>query len=244
MSALALVMLAAWAGEVPVLLEPEAARREASARAAAATATDVRTRMSAAEALWLARDARAARAIVEALPPIEDPALSARAFALALDTSVAMGDQDAVERYVVGLGRHPGWTNHAGRQAGSHEIARGLRTTALFGSILFSLALAVMMIGGARELLRPRAPTLVLAAIAGASVLAVATFSPVLARVVMLADLGILALAHAALSTVHRVAPAPRGRVFLAMLVLAGTTGVILAIASPLPWAFVLSELG
>ncbi len=243
MSALALVVLATMAAEVPVLLEPEAARREASARAAAPGA-DVRTLLSAAETLWLARDARGARTIVDGLPPIQDPALAARAYALALDTSVALADQEAVERYTVQLGRHPGWTNHAGRQAMTHEGTRVFRTAAMFGSILFSLALAVMMIGGARELLRPRVPTLVLAGVAAVSVLAVASFSPVLARVVMLADLGLLALAHAAISTVHRVAPAPRGRVFLAALVLLGALGIVLAIVGPLPWSFVLSELG
>jgi hypothetical protein len=113
----------------------------------------------------------------------------------------------------------------------------------LFGSVAFSLALAMAMIGGARELLRPRMPVLILAGIAALVVLAVSTFSPVLARVVALLDLAIVALAHAASSTLVRVDPTPRFRIFLLAVVLAGTLGALIAIIAPLPWAFVLSEL-
>lgn len=240
---LVVLVLATLAAQPPVLLDPEGARQEARARAERPDATPL-DRLAAAEALLLGQDPSGARALLGALPPFAEPALAARATALALDTAVALGDDAAVEALALTLAEHPGWQTHAARQFSTHQTTRSQRSRALFGSILFSLALAVMMIGGARELLRPRLPTVILAGVAALAVLGAMSVSPILGRVAMLANLGLLALAHAALSTVYRVAPAPRGRVFLAVLVLAGSGGVLLAILSPLPWAFVLGQLG
>lgn len=231
-------------GGIPVLLAPDEARAAALRSLTDAPQTDIAARLGAAEVLLLGRSPREARAVLEALPPITDAALAARAEALALDVAVAQGDDAAVARAAEALARRPGWSTHAQRQAMTSEVARTERTWALYGSILYSLALAVLMIGGARELLRPRLPTALVALVAAAAVAGTLALSPVLGRVVMLADLALVALAHAAVSTLRRADPSPRGRAFLAALVVVGALGVVIAIVAPLPWAFVLGEVG
>lgn len=231
-------------GGVPVLRAPDEARAAALRSLTDASQTDTATRLGAAEALLLGRSPREARAILDALPPLADPGLAARAEALALDVAVAQGDDAAVARAAEALVQRPGWSTHAQRQAMSAEAARAERTWALYGSILYSLALAVLMIGGARELLRPRLATGLVALAAGVAVAGALALSPVLGRVVALADLALVALAHAAVSTLRRADPSPRGRAFLAALVVVGALGVVIAIVAPLPWAFVLGELG
>ena len=83
-----------------------------------------------------------------------------------------------------------------------------------------------------------------MALVAAAAVAGTLALSPVLGRVVMLADLALVALAHAAVSTLRRADPSPRGRAFLAALVVVGALGVVIAIVAPLPWVFVLGEVG
>lgn len=251
-SAAVLVLLAlpaqrptpAQAGEIPVLLAPDEARAAALRSLTDAPRTDIAARLAATEVLLLGRSPREARAALQGLPPIDDPALAARAEALALDIAVAEGDDAAVTRAAEALVRRPGWSTHAQRQALTAEAQRSDRTWALYGSILYSLALAVLMIGGARELLRPRLPTVGVALAAAVAAAGALALSPVLGRVVLLADLALLALAHAAVSTLRRADPSPRGRAFLSALVVVGALGVIIAIVAPLPWAFVLAELG
>jgi len=220
-----------------VLLDPEAARQDVAQWAS--TSTSGPARLRAAETLFFARDVAGARAILDGIGDDVDPARKKR---LALDLAVLVSDIPVAQRAVLALSKHDGWDNHARRQAFALTAIPRDAVIATFGRVLLALALGILLLGGAKELLVPRKPTLILAGAAAIAALLAAWVSPVLAQLVILVDLAALVLAHAGLATIHRVGPSPKGRVFLAVLVLLGSAGAVLAVLAPIPWSFVLEQ--
>ena len=94
---------------------------------------------------------------------------------------------------------------------------------------MFALSLAMLAIGGARELLRPRLETIV-AGIGLAAGLGLGRLGgPVFGEVLAFYGASLLAITHAAFATFRRTQPGARGRAVLMALVLLGAGGVMLS---------------
>jgi hypothetical protein len=229
-------------GEAPpaVLLDPLAARAWALGLAPG-------QELAAAEALLLAGDPGAARTRLEDLGAartrLEDPGAAqprpsratgqeaARRLRLEADVAVALLELPLAEARLEALSAIPGWETHARQHLRRLSGRRLERQVGQAGILAFALALALLVLGGGRELLRPRVDGLVaLGALAGATLLAVGPAAPVLT----LLGAALLSLTHARGAALARAEPGPRGRALLAGLLLLGGLGAALAIAGQL----------
>lgn len=236
-----LLLIGLVAAEVPVLLEPARARAEAQARAESG---GVDALLQAAEIDLLAGAPRDALEPLERLElEIESEDTRARRMRLALDARAVLGDLSRALAVGQALAEQPGWRAHAASKAWEVERRARAGRVASLGAVFFAAALGVLLIGGARALLRPRAPVLGVAAVFGVAVLLALWASPMLGRVAALLFFAWLSLAHAAWSTMVRSDPGPRGRAFIAVLLLVGVLGAGLAVFSGVPWGFALAQL-
>jgi hypothetical protein len=148
---------------------------------------------------------------------------------LRLDAAVLVQDFVAAPRIANELAAAPGWQIHAARAMGHLETLRTRRWLARTGLGMFALALAMLAIGGARELLRPRLETIVGAIGLGLALLLGRSAGPVFGEVLALAGATLLAVLHAAFATFARTSPGARGRAVLMALVLLAAGGVVLS---------------
>lgn len=216
----------------PVLLEP------AKARSVAHEATASHP-LWAAEVLLLAGDPAGARAVLDRAPPSDSP----RRLRLEADIGVALEDRRA-EPVLAALGRHPGWEQHAARQSGRLDDARTAENVVRLGTLLFAGCLGLLVLGGARELLRISRDTLLAGAALAVGLLVLASVSKPLMTVIGVVGVGGLALVHAGVSTVRRTAAAPRARTMIAVMMLLGFLGALFAVGTQLGVARLLALVG
>jgi hypothetical protein len=95
---------------------------------------------------------------------------------------------------------------------------------------LFAAALAGLVLGGSRALLRPSAPTLVVLGAGAVGAGAARALAPAGIGVVTVVGVGALVLVHAASAAKRRTLAGPRIRLLLATLVLLGVLGQGLAL--------------
>ncbi len=211
-------LLIALVGAQPVLTHPVEARSEAQALGS----------LAGAEALLLLGDPRVAlEKLGDAAPP--DPSKSARFLRLQADVRAALGDRRAAEGALAALREDPRWEAHAQRRSAVLEAGSPKRAIARYGLGLFACALAVLVLGGARELLRIRREGLVLGiAVLGALGLA-GRGDPRIAPAFGLVSVAVLSIGHAVSAARRRVDPSPRGRLLLAVVALLAVLGVVAA---------------
>ena len=111
------------------------------------------------------------------------------------------------------------------------------------GTIGFALALAFLLLGGARELLRFSRESVVFAGLAAAAIMLARTRSPLAATAVGLFAVAALSLVHAAAASSRRIMPGPRGRVLIVLLIALGMCGAAVAVLSALELEVVVSAL-
>lgn len=156
----------------------------------------------------------------------------ARALRLEVDARLASGDTVALERAIAELAARPGWEAHAARQSAALSASRFREQISKFGLAMFAFAMAIVALGGARELLRPGRETLVLAGVAAFVIAVARMLTPSL-----LPGLGLLAVAsttlgHAAATAARRTEPSPKGRLLLVLTFLLGILGASLALVA------------
>jgi hypothetical protein len=227
-----------------VLLEPEEARTHADRIAASEP-------LRAAEIHMLAGGAQRALEILARLPPIdlaregaEDEA--ARRIRIEADAYLAMHDEENAVRAMVALSRIPGWHAHGSRrrQPPPDQISPFRRALADTGVALFALSAGLLLIGAARELLRVRLETVLLAFAAAIAVLLASRTSPALAAPVGLVSFAAFVLGHAGAAAVARRLPGPRGRLLFGTLVVLGIGGASVAALSSAPVRVLLAAFG
>ena len=199
--------------------------------------------LRAAEARLLSGRPRNAMKTLDLLPEIGTGTRAARILRIRLDATVDAGDGDGAEPLGAALAAHPGWQSHAARQLDIARMIAVKRSGPRWGAVVYALAAAILMLGGARELLRIRRETVVLALAIAAAMALVSGASGTLGPVFGLIFVAMLALAHAAVATVRRGEPGPRGRLLIAVLMLLGTAGVAIAAVSELGVSRLLREL-
>jgi len=213
---LALLLLGA---SPPLLLEPAAALEELRPRAKEEP-------LAWAEAQLLLGNPRRALEALDRDP--SDP----RALRLELDARVRLGDRAGAERAALALSKHEGWRMHALNTLGAVQLARDRDTSARVGLVLYACALAVLLLGGARELIRIRRESALMIAAVLAGIALAYRAEPPLSVAFALFDLAALAAVHAGVATFHRLAPGARGRLILATLVILAIAGALGAIAA------------
>lgn len=224
MTAALLLLVATGAPVPPVLTEPDAAQDWARA----AESVDPMTR---AETLLFAKDPSGA---LDVLLSADVPRTDPRRIRLELDAHVALGHEILGEARAAELEKHPGWGVHARRQAQWLSEATTKRFIVRIALILFAMCLAVLCLGGSRELLRlSLEPLVVLGALVVAAAI-VKTGSAILATLLLLPGLATLALVHAAAAATRRTQATVRGRVLAAVLVVLGVSGAFAAVVAEL----------
>lgn len=221
-AALLLALLAA--SPPPALGAPGEARRwaEAHARERPGPAADV---------LRLSGDPAAAAAILGRLdaPSPAERWVRADALARSGDLGPAAAELDALAASA------PDWAPVASARAVALRAARPRARLGELGRWLFAFAAALLGLGGARSLLRPRRETAVLALGALGLGLGAGWGWPPLVGPATLLGAAILVLGHAAVATVERSAPGLRARLFLLVLFGLGGLGAALAVGALVP---------
>ncbi len=212
----AVLLLAIGADPAPLLLDPEGALAAAREDARAAP-------LRAAEADLLAGDADAA------LADLADAGSTPRRLRLEADAHVALHDH-AAAALLEGLARHPGWAQHARRQQATMAAADAQQDSVRLGSLLFALALGLLVLAGARELLVVRIETVVAGIGAAAMMLILAELSKPLMSVGGVLAVAGLALVHAGTAAVRRTAAPPRVRAMVATSMVLGFSGAVWAV--------------
>lgn len=220
------------AGAPPVLLAPLKAR--SAAREAASSRP-----LWAAELLLLSGDPAGARSVLDKAPPSDSP----RRLRLLADIDVALQDRRA-EAALEALATRPGWGQHAALQTGRLDRARTSETVVRLGTLLFAACLGLLVLGGARELLRVGPDTLIAGAGLAVALLVLSSVSKPLMTVVGLVGVGGLALVHAGVSTVRRTAAGPRVRTMIAVMMLLGFLGALMAVGAEVGLARLLALVG
>lgn len=227
-----LVFLLVAAPAPPVLTEPAPAREWAR--------SDGIPPLTAVETLLFARDASGALdRLLETEVAKEDP----RRIRLELDAFVERGNARLGADRADQLETFEGWGVHARVQRKRLEQISAKRTAVRIALILFSMCLAALALGGARELLRLSGETVVFAAAVVIGVVVVRSGSAPLAAILALPGAGTIALVHAAGAAARRTAPTVRGRLLMASLVVLGTAGVFFAIGAQIGPAHILALL-
>lgn len=224
------VFLLALAGATaPVLLDPTGALSAAESLPPSLTRAEVQL---------LAGDGAAALATLAELasqaPGRPGPEADVRVLRLEVDAAVLLVDRARAEARLPALAARPGWGTHARVQAARLQQRTWGRWGLHAGLGCFAAALALLSMGGARELLRPGLEPVVFAAAVLLGVALARLASPILAVLLGLFGVACLALIHAASATLRRTEPGPRGRVLVAFLVLLGAGGALLASAGAL----------
>lgn len=212
-----LISLAAAPEPAPPLLL-DASRAIAYAEA---TASDAPLRS--AEALLLAGDASSA------LVTLAGAGATARRLRLEADAHVALQDRQATA-LIAALSRHAGWEQHSRRLTTALEVANDRRDRVRLGSILFALTLGLLILAGARELLRVRIETAVAGIAAVGSLLLLSKLSESLMTIGGVVTVAGVALVHAGTAAVRRTAAAPRVRAMIAASMLLGFIGAAWAV--------------
>lgn len=220
----ALVLAAAAGGLGPAQAIPFLADSEGAIRAATGPAR--------AEAwLLVGRPERALRLLEEegaAWPAVTRRRLVAEAL---VDLERGIEAREAIDRLAE---EAPGFETHA-RWLGAKltlESRRGLLVRIGLG--LYAGVLGLLVLGGAPELLRPRAPLAMAAAGVLAAAGASAALAPRVTLVIALSGVGMAALVHAAGACRARGDRGPRTRALLVVLVALGALGQTVAILARL----------
>lgn len=215
----------AFTGSAPVLTDPRSALQDAR------RLTDEGERLRAAEIELLAGDAKEAiRTLADFRPSGEGEAH--RRVRLELDAYVVLGDAKVASERIERLAKRPEWQSHARKQRARLGSISTRGMLGQIGDVLFAGALAVLLLAAARELLRFRVETVImLVAVVIAIALAGAAALP-LGVPLGLVGLAMLALVHAAAGAVRRMAPGPKGRLFVLALAILGATGSAFAVLS------------
>lgn len=216
-----------------MLLDPAAAR----ARAEAVAATDPR---EAAEIRLLLRDPRGALAALGEDAGSDDP----RTIRLVADAHTALVHGPEGDAALDRLAEHPGWGKHSRQTRAYLRRAEWAKLGRRLGLAAFAVGLAILALGGARELLRVQPETLVVGALTAAAVGLVAASTPALAPIAAVLGLGTLALSHAATALVRRTRPGVRGRLLTATLLVLGAAGVATALVLQIGVGPLLGVLG
>jgi len=200
------------ASDPAVLLDPAAAAQAAREM----SDSPVRTR---AEILLMTKDPQGARALLPADPThARDLRLLADAWVDELRVAEATETLD-------GLAAHSGWGKHARHQRAHLDHLIWQRHGARAGLVMFAMCLAVLALGGARELLRPHPESLVLLGLGLGSVALAEGAGPAVGVLTALLAACVLVLGHSAVATLRRTRPGARARLLLAVLVLLGVLG-------------------
>lgn len=146
---------------------------------------------------------------------------------LIADVWVAEGRAKEAEVALAGLSQHPGWQKHARHQRHNLDVRGWQRTGSRMGLVMFAMCLAVVALGGARELLRLHRETLAAAGASGAIVALTYGVSPKLGMLMSLVGICTVLLNHGAVATLRRTHAGTRARVLLAVLVVLGVSGVV-----------------
>ncbi len=146
---------------------------------------------------------------------------------LIADIWVAEGRATEAHAALDALQLHPGWKKHARHQRHNLQRRGWQRRGSRMGLVMFAMCLAVVALGGARELLRLHLETLATAAACALTVGLTYGVSPQLGLLVALVGIGTVLLNHGAVATLRRTHAGTRARVLLAVLVILGVSGVI-----------------
>ena len=206
----------------PVLMAPEEAQKEATLARMSEAAR--------AELLLLARDPSQALDFAGSAKNLEDP----RRLRLMADARVQLGHVTEAETLLTKLEKYPGWRKHVERQRSAMEAIGRARTTTRTGLALYALALGALALGGARELLRPYAPTAAMLALSAVALLVARLTWPPLGLAAGIAGLGATFIVHAGAATLSRLEPGPRGRLLVVVVVVLGAVGAWAALAASL----------
>lgn len=236
MHAFLFVLLAAADGP-PVLSDPRGALAHASHIA------DEGRRLEAADLALEGHDPRLALALIEPFQPAT-PEEEARKLRIEIDAYVALADTARAGERLDRLAQADGWAAHVARQR--YHLKEGVtrRRIADGGLIIYALALAWLVLVGARELLRVYPETI---GFGFASVLAVAAFvyggSIVFANVCALVAMAMLALIHASAAAMRRLAPSPRWRLILLVFLILGALGAVATVLARVDPSLLLSSV-
>lgn len=200
------------ASDPAVLLNPAAAAQ--AAREPSEMGIEAR-----AEVLLLTKDPRGARALLPAAPT--EP----RSLRLLADAWVDELRAPEASKALDALAVEPGWGKHAGHQRAHLDHLIWQRHGARAGLVMFAMCLAVLALGGARELLRPHPESLALLLLGLASVGLAEGAGPVVGVLTALLAACVFVLGHSAVATLRRTRPGARARLLLAVLVLLGVMG-------------------
>lgn len=196
----------------PVLLDPLTAAAEVKAH------SELPPLLRAEVLLWAA-DPEGARAVLPT--PIEGP----RALRLESDALIQQVRGAEAEGALTRLGAYPGWQNHVAHQRAHLETLQWRRHGARAGLMMFALSLALLALGGARELLRVHPESLALL-LGGVLVLGLARGAgTVVAAYSALIVACTVTLGHAAVATLRRTRPGLRARLLIGVLLLSGILG-------------------
>ncbi len=184
--------------------------------------------LGAGEAALLRGDLEGARRALLAVEPSSEVERARRA-RLLFELSVLSSDRAQAERWADELRGNTGWGPELERGFSRLERIETRMGWARAGVFCFALAFGVLLLGGGRELLRPRLGAL-LAGLAGAlGVLMIHARDPVLGLRLGMTVIAATALLHAAEAASGRQAAGPKWRLILGTCVLVGTAGVALA---------------
>jgi hypothetical protein len=240
---LLLSLLLAAPGEPPVLLDPDAAKAKARDALAAGARPAERRRL--AETALLAGDPWLGLELLEGTPKapckpgtVGDDCADVRLVRLELDAHAAAGDVGVARSLLPVLEAERGWATHARRRDVEIAQAESGRALSNFGTVLFSLSFALLLVGARRALLRPGLEALLVVAAAAVATLIAGALSRALGPVAGVLFFAAAGITHAAMAARRRQEPGPRGRLLLLGLSLLAITGVALAILAPLPMYF------
>ena len=208
----------------PLLTQPAQARRDLASAPG----------LAAAEALLLAGDPQAALpALARRSPPVSGT--GPRFLRLQADIRLALGDRLAASSALDALEQHAGWGAHVAARRRALDATSASRSASRYGLGLFACALAVLVLAGARELLRIRVESLVMAAAVLAALALTRYAAPAWAPLVGLVYVALLSVAHATAAARRRSEPGPRGRLLLAVVAVLAAGGVLAAAVGSAP---------
>lgn len=214
--------------EVGVLQDPQSALEHIGSVREAAP-------LRAAEIQLLAQDPRGCLKTVQA--KVQSPKLEERPvrwLRLEADCLAALGEPLTAKLRLDALEKRPGWRKHAQQTRARLQQRVSQVRWARGGLILFAFAMALLLLSGARELLRPSAEFFVFAGAAALACVLVFWVSPPLGVLSGILGVATMGLVHGASAGIRRTAAGPRARVLMVTLVLLGVLGVGLGIVAQL----------
>ena len=160
----------------------------------------------------------------------EDP----RTLRLVVEALAILRDERALRSAARRLDEHPGWRTVAAAGLERARVLKERRLLERIGLGLFALGLAVLGMGGARALLKPRWATVWMAGCTVAAMTVLGPSNPRAGPLVGLLGAGFAVLAHAASATVDRTRPDARGRLLAVALMGLAASGLVLSVAARL----------